>query len=404
VLYFFISYARGNEDDLVRKFCTDLSIEVRVLAGLPRDAEVGFIDAEMSPGTRWSRRLVDALSTCRSFIALMSPRYFQSQPCGQEWQIFAERSMRYERATGRDPSLLKPLFWVPVPPGKMHPAALRIQFADQEDDTCLRQMMRLKRHEDAYKEFLFNLASQIVDAADQHAIPTGVTYSDLESVPNVFHQAPAIINGIPVNELIDATTVHFVVAAPTRDEATAIRAELATYGDRRRDWAPYHPAWPDPLTDYAISIAASRNFLTRVADLEELGERAAIASQQNHIVVLLVDAWITRLLNPLDLLTAYGGRPGAPRNPTTVVLAPASDGDGETRDHWPALSETWLATASHLAPAADLSRWGIATYHDFARDLPSALEVAMNRVFASGDVRRQPLTTFHIERPTLEHP
>jgi FxsC-like protein len=404
VFYFFVSYARGNEDDLVRKFCADLSIEVRVLAGLPRDAEVGFIDAEMSPGTRWSRRLVDALSTCRSFIALMSPRYFLSQHCGQEWQIFAERSLRYEQATGTDPSLLKPLFWVPVPRGKMHPAALRIQFADQEDDTCLRQMMRLKRHEDAYKEFLFNLASQIVNAADQHDIPNGVTYSDLESVPSVFHHTQAVINGVPANELIDATTVHFVVAAPTRNEAMAIRAESTTYGDRRRDWAPYHPSWPDPLSDYAISIAASRNFLTRVADLEELGERAAIASQQNHIVVLLVDAWITRLLGPLGLLTAYGGRPGAPRNPTTVVLGPASDGDEETRDQWPALSETWTATAGGLAPANDLSRWGISTYHDFARDLPAALEVAMNRVFASGNVRRQPLNTFHIERPTLDPP
>ncbi|GFJ84756.1 toll/interleukin-1 receptor domain-containing protein [Phytohabitans houttuyneae] len=73
MLYFFLSYARGDEDDLVRQFFNDLSVEVRVRAGLHKDAEVGFIDARMKAGTVWSAELAEALSQCRSFIALLSP-------------------------------------------------------------------------------------------------------------------------------------------------------------------------------------------------------------------------------------------------------------------------------------------------------------------------------------------
>ena len=76
MLYFFLSYARGDEDDLVRQFFNDLSVEVRVRAGLHRDAEVGFIDTRTRAGTVRSLEIADALARCRSFIALLSPRYF----------------------------------------------------------------------------------------------------------------------------------------------------------------------------------------------------------------------------------------------------------------------------------------------------------------------------------------
>ena len=58
-------------------------------------------------------------------LAPMTPRYFQSEPCGQEWRIFADRTARYDQQNGVDSSLLKPLMWIPARPGHIHPVAPR---------------------------------------------------------------------------------------------------------------------------------------------------------------------------------------------------------------------------------------------------------------------------------------
>ena len=414
LLYFFLSYARGDEDDLVRQFFNDLSVEVRVRAGLHRDAEVGFIDARMKAGTVWSAELADALSQCRSFIALLSPRYFLSRPCGQEWQIFADRVGRYEDAAREndqrvDPSALKPLLWVPLAPGKMHPVAARIQFSsDLLGDTCVRQLMRLHRHQDTYREFVFELAGQIVESAEIHPIPEGHGYPDLESAPSIFHTPqpprPETLNGSEGAAALDPLTVHFVVAALTRSKALSVRSDRAVYGDRPRDWAPYMPMRPGPLAEYASDIAESRSFASRVADLEELSERAELASQHNQIVVLLVDAWVTELEETSRVLTAYNAREIREREPTTAVLIPRSLDDRETLEHWRRLSGECRRIFQGTADDDELYRSNIPTYQAFEHDLPAVLEVAVNRMFVSGHIHRQPTGEVNPDRPMLDAP
>jgi FxsC-like protein len=408
LLYFFLSYARGDEDDLVKQFYSDLSVDVRARAGLQKDAEVGFIDARMKAGTVWSAELAEALSQCRSFIALLSPRYFLSRPCGQEWQIFADRVARYEQEMGIDPPVLKPLLWVPLAPGKMHPVAARIQFsADLSGDTCVRQLMRLHRHQDAYREFVFELAGQIVESAETHAIPEGHSYPDLESAPSVFHTLhpgrPESPNGSEGAAALDPLTVHFVVAALTRSNAHAVRADRQYYGDRPRDWAPYHPALSSPLAEYASGIAESNSFASRVADLEELAERAEVASERNQIVVLLVDAWVTELAEASQALTAYNTREVREREPTTAVLIPRSLDDRETVEHWRRLSEQCRRIFHRTSDDGELYHSSIANHQAFEQDLPAVLEVAVNRMFARGRVRR-PTGEVSADRPMLEAP
>jgi FxsC-like protein len=408
LLYFFISYARGDEDDLVRQFYNDLSVEVRVRAGLHRDAEVGFIDARMKAGTIWSTELADALSQCRSFIALLSPRYFLSRPCGQEWQIFSDRVARYEEEMGMDPSVLKPLLWVPLPPAKMHPVAARIQFSsDLLGDTCVRQLMRLQRHQDAYREFVFELAGQIVESAETHPIPEGHGYPDLESAPSVFHSPPPSrpesLNGSEGAAALDPLTVHFVVAALTRSKALSVRSDRAVYGDRPRDWAPYHPTRSSPLAEYASGIAESRSLASRVADLEELAERAELASQHNQIVVLLVDAWVTEIEEAAQALTAYNTREIRDREPTTAVLIPRSLDDRETVAHWRRLSEECRRIFQRTSDDEELYRSNIPTFQAFEQDLPAVLEVAVNRMFVSGHIQREP-PDGGTDRPILDAP
>jgi FxsC-like protein len=372
LLYFFLSYARGDEDDLVRQFYDDLSVEVRVRAGLPANAEVGFVDARIQAGSRWSAELVDALSRCRSFIALLSPRYFLSRPCGQEWQIFADRAARYEAETSVDPTVLKPLLWVPIPPGKTHPVAARIQFSSEpRGDTSVRQLMRLRRHQDAYREFVFELAGQIVESAETHPVPEGHGYPDLESAPSAFDTPRPVRAESPAAPA--PLTVHFVVAAPTRSQALSVRSDRHFYGERPRDWAPYHPA-SGPLAEYASGIAERHGFAAHVADLAEL---AALPGRDDQIVVLLVDPWVAELEGAGQALTAYDvGDRGA----TTAVLIPRSPDDRETVAHWRRrLSAKCRRIFRRTCDDDELYRASIPTYEAFEHDLSAVLEVAVTR-------------------------
>jgi FxsC-like protein len=413
VLYFFLSYAKGDEDDLVRQFFVDLSIEVRLLAGLPKEAEVGFIDASMKIGTPWSRQLVDALARCQCFIALMSPRYFLSQPCGQEWRIFADRSQRYEQLQGGTARALKPLIWIPVRANRLHPAAARIQYISEALGEVyprrgIRQLMRLQRHQDAYREFVYELAEQIVEGAEQQAMPVSYEHADLDSVPSMFH-APEPGQRVPINGADPmvrsaALTVHFVVAAPNRPEAGIVRSDTGYYAAHAWDWAPYRPAAPEPLSEYAINVAAGKRIQSRITATDELAELFGLARQHNQIVVMLVDVWVTELDGQVQRLTAYQTRWEADQGPPTAVLIPGSQDDQETRQHWRALSNACRQIFRQLANDDELYRSNIPTIESFGYELPATLEVAMNRMYGTGRIHRQPLGEISRDRPQLETP
>ncbi|HTJ33520.1 MAG TPA: TIR-like protein FxsC, partial [Dactylosporangium sp.] len=113
MLYFFLSYARGDDDHYVHKFYRELCSEIRALTGLGRDVEVGFFDSHsIDPGQRWSEKLVEALLECKTFIPLYSPGYFLSEPCGKEWTIFARRTRNHGWPSDQIPPLI-PLIWMP---------------------------------------------------------------------------------------------------------------------------------------------------------------------------------------------------------------------------------------------------------------------------------------------------
>ncbi|AVT40609.1 hypothetical protein C6W10_33805 [Plantactinospora sp. BB1] len=398
VLYFFLSYARGDEDELVQRFFQDLSTEVRLLAGLPRDEVVGFVDRSIRVGERWPRQLSEALSTCRSFLALMSPRYFQSRSCGQEWQVFADRAHRYESAAKVDSSLLKPLMWVPTAPPKMHRVAEPIQyFSDRLGDTYrqlgIRQLMRLRRLEDDYRAFTFELAEQVVNSVEAHQLTEGVAAADFSALPSAFHRnvtEPGGDSGLDDKPF----TTHIVVVALPRPDMAAVRTELDVYGDQALDWAPYRPPLLSPLVEYACNIAETHSFRSRVAGLNELAVRAAQAHQHNQIIVLLVDAWVTQVDEVQRALTSRGGD----RVPITAVLIPNSRDDPETRRRWPDLSMACRELFGKLANDDELYRSAIPTHMAFGHALPDVLEAARNRVHSVGTVKRTlegPVSTEH---------
>lgn len=411
MLYFFLSYARGDEDELIERFYRDLCTEVRLLAGAPSGNAVGFVDRTIQVGERWPGRLSDALGQCGCFIALMTPRYFQSEACGKEWQLFAQRARTYEAQANVDSSLLKPLMWVPMPQAKIHPVAEHYQhFSAPLGDTYqrlgVRQLMRLQRYRDDYHTFVFELARQIVDSVDRHQVPPRHRGSSFDQVHSAFHTSltTALANHNSSQPATEPMLVHFIVAAGTREAMSAIRKNLGGYGARPLDWAPYRPSLPVPLVDFAREVATSHGWTyAPVADAADLARRAELASRHNQIVVLLVDAWSARLGEVNLVLRDHDARAGgAPA--VTAVLIPSSRQDTETRQNWQELSAACRAMFERLATDDELYRSLIADHRGFESDLPDVLEVARNRIYNSGQVKRPPAGGVSTAPPQIDGP
>ncbi|GAB3810348.1 TIR-like protein FxsC [Micromonospora zhanjiangensis] len=405
-LYFFLSYARSGDDPYVQQFYRDLCSEVRVRAGLASTEEVGFLDSHsIDIGSTWSVDLVEALSECRSFLALCSPRYFLSEPCGREWQIFDERLARHERNTGARSNALLPVFW--LPPRRVPEAVSRRQydneaFSDAYRRDGLRQLMRLSRNRDEYLDMLSILADRIVENALVDPLPpvTGRTV-DFEDARSAFH-TPGERNARELRRISSVARsdhVDFLVVAPSRQEAGVVRRRLEFYGDTSEDWAPYLPSLPGSLASFAREVAAKVGLTSDVLPIQRSAEPGRAG---RRIVVLLVDAWSTQLEAYRRALTRQENR----GTPAATAMVPRSHEDSETHENWRWLSDGLrsvfldrVAAGESLAYRAD-----ILTHRAFDEDLQVVLEVARNRIFAQAGPPAAETDRGGPPRPILEGP
>ena len=422
MLYFFLSYAREDDPERIRRFFDDLSSDVRDLAGADRDEQVGFLDdRSIQPGQRWVAELTEALASCRCFVALTSPRYFRRDYCGREWQVFHHRLLTYEqRWSTRAPSLL-PVYWIPT--DTMPALAAEIQRAGAQlgsreyREYGLRQMLDLKRFRDDYRTFVFDLARHIVATAKAHAIPRPRQPVSVREVPNIFHPnsdgpkialPPGRAGGTARSEggrrrARQRRYVHFVIVAGSRTEmASTHRRTLDYYGHQRVDWAPYRSSLDDTLGEFAAQIAAERQFESEVADVQSLLQRIGDAKQNNEVVVLLVDTWGLDIDEHRQALTAYDGHDET----TTAVMVPFSSSDAETLGDTTVLQARLAGALPRRLSLGDrvMLRPNVPTHDHFSADLEEILEVAQNRIFERGTVnpkvpRRPPRS-----RPVLEGP
>lgn len=208
MLYFFLSYARGDDSSYVEGFFRDLSEEIRVYAGLHPDDEVGFFDqGSIRVGESWSDQLGQALSSTQTFVALCSPRYFLSETCGREWAAFSAR-LRAD-TTGA----LIPILWVPV---RDQPSVVRRFQArpeGREAGVGLRQLLRLSRLRDDYLSFLSDLAAHIVRTAERFPVPAARPTA-FDEVVSAFHERP--VTAAPAGEHDPRSVVRAAFAAAGR--------------------------------------------------------------------------------------------------------------------------------------------------------------------------------------------
>jgi FxsC-like protein len=419
VLYFFLSYAREDDPEFIRRFFRDLSGQVRNLAGAGIEETVGFLDEQnVQIGQRWSNELTDALATCGCLIAMLSPRYFRRDYCGREWWLFTDRLASYERRWNRAVPALLPVRWIPM--SRMHPLAAEIQSANAGLggstylEYGLRQMLDVKRFRDDYRTFAFDLARRIVLLADTHKIPHKRGHVRLDKVPNIFSIEPDNVRvsrdktsaeRVSVRDARGRPTrtfVHFVVLAGTREEMSTIRTGLDYYGLAREDWAPFRPGLDETLAHFATEVAGDRLFDSEVGDVTMMAERIEQAKHRNEVVVLLIDVWSLLLADHHRALSDYDTSDDL----TAAVMIPFNSSDAETLADTTVLHAPLAQVLRRNLERRDrtMLRQNIPTPEQFGTDLEKILEVAQNRIFKVGTVNPE-ISDWPAEpRPILKGP
>jgi hypothetical protein len=176
---FYISYARADLDESLERFFTDLTREVRAVTG---GATRGFVDLDIAAGTDWQQQLEQAIQVSRVLVPIYSPAYFGSESAGREFQAFLSRR------TATSSAAILPVVWVQPP--HLPVAAQPIQYTSKElpdvyTNLGLRSLMRLRRYEDAYAEFLKQYAALLIAMARQASLPAGEQPS-LSQLPSAF--------------------------------------------------------------------------------------------------------------------------------------------------------------------------------------------------------------------------
>jgi len=104
----FLSYAHSDDESAVRElsvFHDRLQSELRIYTGLP--VHIFFDKKNIGWGKRWAEFIKKGLESTAFLIPILTPAFFQSQACRDEYMKFAETERRLGR---RD--LILPVYYV----------------------------------------------------------------------------------------------------------------------------------------------------------------------------------------------------------------------------------------------------------------------------------------------------
>lgn len=390
---FFFSYTRGNNDLYLKKFFDDLCEEVRTLRGLGAGAEVGFFDQRnLELGEDWDAALVDALQTCKVFVAIASPGYWNSEYCGKEWALFRARLLQSAPPGGKPAPLLKPIVWVPFRIDAL-PAAVtggQLTFGNPQaiqNERGLRYLIKqIQEQRNVYNDLVEALAKEIVAAADKHPLPPLAAVPRLGSVAAAFSASrPATAAGAgaaaPAHPPSGPKHVSFIYVAAHPQAFGAARKADPYIDVGGPDWKPYYPVNTTRVHRFVQNVVAGDD-LDFTSEAMPFGanliERIDEAWRQRQIVVLIVDPWSVHwdaqratpeyqaLLKALDSRLDYHW----------CVLVPWNESDDDAmaeRDAITATVRTTFDKHANLAPNPMFYRDGIRSADELKRALGDVL-------------------------------
>jgi FxsC-like protein len=298
--WFYLSYASDRADEYVERFFKDLQEEIRIRTAVTDEDSIGFFDRHgaQETGDRWQANL-SALQSSRTMVCLFSPRYFASEYCGREFQIFRSRVELYRQTSlGSEPPAILPVLLTPV--GSTLPEAVAdIQYLSTEfprvyAEQGLLYMMRLKKFSDDYQEFVSLLASQLINTASQYELPALETVTSFADTPNAFAdkaRTPSTPQTVP-----SQVEFRFVVANQNQVHAFKLSRDAKTYGPTESEWQPF-ASQTNRAVGLLAQIAAVKStfdYRTRPVD-RDLFKQLEEADRSDVIVILIVDPWSLQL-------------------------------------------------------------------------------------------------------------
>ncbi len=410
---FFFSYARQDaQNEYVARFFKDLCIAVAGRAGEPVKT-VGFRDVrDIGIGQSWPDELVDALRTSSAFVPLYSPSFFESDYCGREWRVFADRERDYQQQRNlvKPPGLLLPVLWIrprgnqPVPVGIQY---THEQFGELYAAEGLEYMLRLgSRYHDDYQNFLVRFSEKLIQVTTEHAMAAMPQRPDIRAVTSAFRREEPgpDAQAAPITaEARGPRKAWFVVVAGTADELRQVRVAVDAYGADPVDWQPFHLDQEGALAAFAQAIAGLAGLTSAVLPIDQnLVEFLRQARNRNEIVILLVDAWTVRLAEYHELARAYDQQ----NLLNSAVLIPWNLADAETAEHSEILRIAIQSAFENNCQRRDprTFRENISSNRDLKRELRNVIIETQRRVIEKADVARRATGHGVIVKPVVSGP
>lgn len=308
---FFLSYARANYNEYLKKFFKELSIAIRDRLPARDGSEVGFFDQHLELGEEWDSAIAHALQTSKVMVCLYSPAYFSSDYCGREWHVFHQRRLLHaadKRSTGSSSlsPTIKPVIWIPLPPELPEVVAatqyMRGDSLETHNDKGLKHMRSMhNKYSTKYKEFIQDLADDIVDTGRRYPLPPLPELPRLGQLPSVFDVSPKVDSGSSLQTTTSSlrhVNFVFVAGAPEQFPSNS-RKQLECYKEHGgRDWKPFFPQQTKPIRALAQYIAASEDLDFYSDELpfgSDLPNKIRAAEDARNLVILLLDIWTAQL-------------------------------------------------------------------------------------------------------------
>jgi len=388
--YFVLSHAHGEDEIFVGRFFRDVSVGVRGLLGISEDWPVGYLQAHDTAASSWSTDEQVAVASCRTFVALCTPRYFLSASCGKSWGIFAARLAAHQAVAGRRSPALIAVSWLgPDLPDPLPGPEWISKPITGEHGEDVSVLIRIQRHREAYEIVVRTVAERIVVAAQSDRLLTweGAWSAAEDLFVRLRWELP---RRFPL--------VRMAAIAGTRRQMEEVRANLEPYGDRSEDWAPYRPITGKSAVARARSVALQREMLTEVVPVSGLLDRLYEARRSNGIVLILVDPWSTRRDELLEVLRGVQKIDDG----TATIMVAMSEDDPETVEHRSQLRAALRNVFGRQSRCLATARWAEPENADkFDGDLAVVLSEAEERLLAMAPGSAS-LTT--ADRPILRGP
>jgi FxsC-like protein len=307
----FVSYARNDlQGGELEQVLQELEKDLKVRRGVKEDSLFRDLD-DIDLLEDWSEALGAALASPGLMIAICSPSYLASVPCGKEYGVFLDRAEEVTSRTSQTCRAILPIIWMP-PDGEWPDVIGRYQYTNSQLPESylrygLRQLFRLRRYQEDGLITVSVLAEALCDSLRQ-PLPAWNRLRRLKEARDAFRfsTGSGAASGYREATFTGPKVVRAVVAVGKRIELESVRTMVTAYSHDGRLWQPYLPDSSRPIGAEVQRLAGEMGLLCEFIEVnQDVCERIKTAAEEYEIVLVVADPWTLRLESYARHLRGY---------------------------------------------------------------------------------------------------